>query len=1013
MDTLEFVTSAQVDLTNCDREAIHIPGHIQPHGIFIALLEPELIIVQVSKNTEQFLEISAESLINQNLNCLFQESQIDILRYCLTQENIEICNPVKLSFQVRDKFLLFDSVIHRSDGLLILELEPSVFNDDGFSLRFYHLVKASVFNIKKATDFREMTEFLAKEVRKITGFDRVMVYQFEPDDSGIVIAEDKRDDLEAFLGLHYPASDIPKQARKLYYENWLRFIVDVNYCPVEIIPTNNPLTNTSIDLSFSILRSVSPIHIKYLQNMGVSATLCISLINEQKLWGLIVGHHYSPKYVPYEIRKASELIGQMMSLEIVNKQQQEYEHYGERIKLIQEKLKNSLANKSFDSQVFLEDTTNLLNLVNATGAVVCFGDDLTCVGKTPSKEAVHNLIIWLESECQQEIFYTNSLPKVYPDVKPLKDMASGLLAISIFLNHTSYHLIWFRPEVIQTVNWAGDPNKSLSVENDGTLRLSPRGSFELWKETVRERSLPWKQIEIDAALELRNAFMLAALEFYQAAMQQAADAADAANRAKSQFLAKMSHELRTPLNAILGFTQVLARNSSLNKEQQEYLGIIGRSGEHLLSLINDVLEMSKIEAGLVTLNKNSFDLHRLLDDLEEMLQLKANFKGLQLIFERDSNIPQFVNTDESKLRQVLINLLGNAIKFTDEGCIRLQTIGSQSPTIIDNEGLTIYFTVEDTGSGIAPSEIDTVFEAFVQTETGRQSMEGTGLGLPISRQFVQLMGGDISINSSLGKGTIVKFDIKVTPAITANSQTEQSTTRAIALVPEQPPYRILVVEDSRENRQLLVKLLTSVGFEVREAENGLEAISLWSTWQPHLIWMDIQMPIVDGLEATKQIKASKITDIPHALELPEPSVAHLFTASPVIIALTASVFKEERDRILAAGCDDFVRKPFRDSEIFDKMAQYLGVRYLYEQSTLSALPQTLGTLKSLTPADLAVMSAEWIAQVHKATLCGDDELMLQLIAQIPLEQVSLANTLTDLVNNFDFEQIERLTSPNQ
>lgn len=472
-------------------------------------------------------------------------------------------------------------------------------------------------------------------------------------------------------------------------------------------------------------------------------------------------------------------------------------------------------------------------------------------------------------------------------------------------------------------------------------------------------------------------------------LNEAKTAAEAANRAKSEFLANMSHELRTPLNAILGFTQIMNRDSALKPEQQENLGIINRSGEHLLSLINDVLDMSKIEAGRSELNKNDFDLYLLLDTIEEMFQLKADSIGLQIRIEISPEVPQYVRSDESKLRQILINLLGNAIKFTAVGDVILRVRGGETE---QGENLTyiLLFEVEDTGPGIAPDELVSLFEPFVQTETGRKFQQGTGLGLPISRKFVQLMGGDITLSSTLGQGTVFKFDIPVDLAQATNIQTEKPTRRVIGLEPGQPRYRILVVDDHWTNRRLLTKMLLPVGFEVCEAENGQEAIALWSSWEPHLIWMDMRMPMINGYEATQQIKS------------------HLKGQATVIIALTASNFEEEREIILSAGCDDFLRKPFREEVIWEMMAQYLGVRYIYVATGFSAhQPVT----EKLTSFALAVMPTEWVSQVYHAATQLNAELISELIAQIPEEYTSLATALQKKVNDFDFDQIMNLAQP--
>ena len=477
------------------------------------------------------------------------------------------------------------------------------------------------------------------------------------------------------------------------------------------------------------------------------------------------------------------------------------------------------------------------------------------------------------------------------------------------------------------------------------------------------------------------------LENYSHRLEQKAQEAEAANRAKSEFLANMSHELRTPLNTILGFTQLMTRDRTLNPAQLEHLEIVSRSGEQLLTLINDVLSMAKIEAGRTTLNENCFDLYSLLDSLEEMLQLKAEAKGLQLIFSRSPEVPQYVQTDESKLRQVLLNLLGNAIKFTSAGGVTLRVSKPAARHFLR-------FEVADTGSGIAPAELEGLFKPFVQTETGRKSHQGSGLGLTISQQFVQLMGGGIAVSSTLGQGTVFTFEIQVSPVAETNIPTQPQYQRAIALAPHQPQYRILVVEDRWENRHFLVKLLVSLGFEVQEAENGQAAVHSWQTWEPHLILMDMRMPVMDGYEATRQIKA------------------HLKGQATVIIALTASAFDEERSVVLSAGCDDFVRKPFQEETLLAKIADYLGVDYVYEpiapRTNVSREHHVDCEPSSLKPA-LAQMSSEWLAQLHQAALRTDEQLIFSLLEQISASNPALAESLADLVHNFRIDRVIDLT----
>jgi PAS domain S-box-containing protein len=515
------------------------------------------------------------------------------------------------------------------------------------------------------------------------------------------------------------------------------------------------------------------------------------------------------------------------------------------------------------------------------------------------------------------------------------------------------------------------------------------------------------------------------------ALKQSAYAADVANRAKSAFLSRMSHELRTPLNAILGFTQVMNRNPSFSPEAQEHLGIVSRSGEHLLELINDILEMSKIDSGQITLHETSFDLYYLLDTLKEMFQLKANFKDIQLIFHRAPDVPQYLKTDESKLRQVLINLIGNAIKFTEKGEVELRVRGGEGENSLtqtqDRERTFtpsphLFFEVEDTGPGIAPEEMHLLFVPFEQTATGRKSQQGTGLGLPLTRQFVQLMGGDITVSSTVGKGTIFKFDVPLSVAQSHEVQKPQETRRAIGLAPDQPKYRLLVVDDDKSSRLLLVKVLASIGFELRQATNGLEAIALWESWEPHLILMDMLMPVMDGYEATRQIKAKEMVRWEESLN----STNHLLTTShpldtespshprgdTVIIALTANAFEEDRAVILSSGCEDIVIKPFQEEIIFEKIARYLGVRYIYEEPVVmnsKARPQDEqhSSAQSLE-VYLSQMPAEWVTQLYQAAALGSDCEIFQLIEQIPSSYAPLEHTLMAWVNDFRFDRVINL-----
>jgi PAS domain S-box-containing protein len=556
----------------------------------------------------------------------------------------------------------------------------------------------------------------------------------------------------------------------------------------------------------------------------------------------------------------------------------------------------------------------------------------------------------------------------------------------------------------------------------------------------------------------------------QVAVREAARSA-AANLAKSEFLANMSHELRTPLNAILGFTQVMSRDYSLSSEHQKNLTIINRAGEHLLNLINDILEMSKIEAGRIRLNLSSFDLINLLNNLEEMLHQHAASRNLEFRFEYEEDLPQYVETDEKKLYQVLLNLLGNAIKFTDIGRVTLRVkceqgemreMGEMEEKILSflphpPHPPHLCFEIQDTGCGIAPEEIDLLFEAFEQTEIGRKSQQGTGLGLAISRKYVQLMGGDITVNTTPGIGSTFAFNIQIALACPREMPTTQSKYQILDLAATQKPYRILVVDDSKESRLLLVKILTSMGFQVREAINGMEAVANWASWQPHLIFMDMRMPVMDGYEATRIIKSQELR-YGEELLLSEASLhsptllatnlntsqscatANLYSGDPnllkilaspgdflgktedyshkrtIIIAVTASAFEEERQKTLSVGCDDFIRKPFTQEVLLEKLSEHLGLKYTSRIETINTgvIDQSTQMFANVAEvvSHLSQMSPEWLQQIHYAAASCSDEVILQLLNQIPSDNDPVFQVFKDLANNYQFEKIMELTRTN-
>jgi light-regulated signal transduction histidine kinase (bacteriophytochrome) len=630
----------------------------------MAVREPQLEILQVSENTQELLGVEAESAIGQNLSLFLEEVQLEKLKACLLNENLKTVNPIKLSVEKSGKFLEFDCILHRWEGVLILELELAKSTENISVFSFYHSVRSTVTQIQNAKNLNDLCQMTVAEIRKVTGFDRVMIYQFNEEGNGAVVAEDKAENLSPFLGLNYPSSDIPKQARKLYLLNWLRLVPDINYKPVPIVSPNNPVNNEPLDLSFSVLRSVSPIHIEYLENMGVVASMSISLIKDEKLWGLIACHHYTPKYLNCEVRAACEFIGQVMSLELQSKEGNEDYDYKLHLKSIQTQIFEDISTSDNLSEVLVKCQHNLLEAVNASGAAIIFGGKCYRVGETPQGEALNSLTDWVQNNLKKEIFYTDSFIQFYPEAEEFKDTASGCLAIEISSIHKSYFL-WFRPEVIKTVNWAGNPKKTVEIDEDGSERLSPRKSFELWKENVKCKSLPWKQCEIDAALELKKAMINIVLRQAEklASLNTALEASVAREREKTahlktamselqrtqtqlvqsermsslgQLVAAVAYEVSNPINFIYG------NIAYANEYSQKLINLLQLYEEHYPSPSSEI--QAEIEAA---------ELEFIIEDLPKLLgSMKI---GANRIREIVQSLQNFSRVDESDLKSVDIH----------------------------------------------------------------------------------------------------------------------------------------------------------------------------------------------------------------------------------------------------------------------------------------------------------------------------------------------------------------------
>ena len=490
-------------------------------------------------------------------------------------------------------------------------------------------------------------------------------------------------------------------------------------------------------------------------------------------------------------------------------------------------------------------------------------------------------------------------------------------------------------------------------------------------------------------------------------LESAKKMAEEASRQKSDFLANMSHELRTPLNSILGFSQIIARTQPMTEQNKSNLQIINRSGGHLLSLINDILDMAKIESGRISLNPSRFDLFKVIDDVCNICKTESDAKGLVLNVETTECLPRFVETDKTRLRQVLVNLLNNAVKFTEKGGITMRVTCVDLPT--DNKAkpkdpgtVHVGFQIKDTGVGIAKSKLDQIFDPFIQDTAGIKSTEGTGLGLPISRKIARMMNGDIKVDSQLGQGSLFTLTVLLKACDDVTAHLKRSTQKSVRLQSNSlgggRNKRILIVDDHKSNRMLLSQMLTYLDFNISEADNGEEAVRLWKEGYenglpPDLILMDNRMPVMDGMQATKIIKA----------------LAAEKRVRTVIVAVSAMAFEKDSEVFLSSGCDDFVSKPFREEEIVDVLEEHLGVRFVYE--TMDEDQHESGELSNRQiQLDMENLSEKLKSDFRKAIEQVDYDRAVALLQDIGKENEALANALAEPINGYQFDKLDKLVN---
>ncbi|PLZ88880.1 cyanobacterial phytochrome A [Fischerella thermalis CCMEE 5198] len=745
-------------LSNSHNELTLNPGSIQPHGVLLAL-STQLEILQVSSNTQDYLGKQPEELLGQPLSYLIDALDLEAIAQLPTEE-IDTLNYLKVSVCTKEGKREFDAFVHRVGDKIILELESTESPAQVNFFNIHALIKRAIAKLKCTNNLIDFLQLAAQQIREITGFDRVMVYQFDHQGAGEVIAEAKTQELSPYLGLHYPATDIPEPARELYRRNSLRVIPRFNAQPAELIATTD---DTPLDLSLSVLRSVHPCCVEFHQNMGVAALMVIPLIKNGNLWGLISCHHQTPKYVPYEIRSGCEFLGQIVSSELANKVIQEEVDYKARLESLRSGVVESISQADNLKDALIQPEPRLLDLVGATGAAVCLDGEISLVGTTPDLEDVRSLITWADTQVNDNIFCTDSLPKLYPEAETFKDIASGLLLLRISkLRH--YYILWFRPEVIRTVTWAGNPHESIQVHSDGSVTLCPRKSFEQWQEIVRLTSAPWQECEIDSALSLRNAIVGIVLKKAEE-LAKINQELERSNRELASFAYAASHDLKEPLRGIYNYSVILLEDyaSALDEDATEFLQTVISLSIRMEALINGLLRLSQL--GQAALQLQAVNLNELLDQVINVFHASRQQHNLELRIPRP--LPT-IRCDPVLMNEVFSNLITNAFKYNDkaERWVEIGYLdqhwgqegqggqGSNFPTVSSPDSHSpITFYVRDNGIGIPPHHHQTIFKLFKRLHTQEKYGGGTGAGLAIAKKIVERHGGQIWVESTPGEGS--------------------------------------------------------------------------------------------------------------------------------------------------------------------------------------------------------------------------------------------------------------------
>nr|WP_068889259.1 ATP-binding protein [Pedobacter panaciterrae] len=728
----------KVDLSNCDREPIHIPGQIQSHG-FLVVLDQDSNVSHCSDNIYDLLQQDYTTLLGSPLQyvelLLGNDCPPGFITNLLSLERInksfEQINPVKM--EVLDK--LYYLIISTAADNYLLEFEPVL--SDALS-DVQKMMGHSISKMLADKNFQSLLDNTALQVKNTIHYDRVMIYRFAEDGHGEVVAEAKNDDLGSWFGLHYPASDIPKQARELYKKNLTRIIADVHTKPSKIL-TLAYNGQQPLDLTCSQLRAVSPIHIQYLKNMGVASSFSISLLVKNELWGLIACHNYTPSFIDYRSRESSKLLGQILSSALEFRQEEIHQHTQEVFKNNLDKVTKQLQETTAIEDALTKYPVNLLDITHASGAILVYEKNIIKLGITPDNIQLTGLMDWLRESNTRPIYHVKSLSAVYPEAIDYSDIASGMM-VAVISRELEEYVIFFKPEQVQTITWAGNPEKPVEIDPNGLMQISPRNSFQEWSQTVKATSVGWSIEEISSVLRLKEEVTYAinqkagAIRLLNEKLQQAYDELDT-------FSYTISHDLKNPIAAIKSYAQLLAISQVFSDRDQKLLDRIVNRADQMKLMIDAVLDYSRI--GRSEFEYKRIDTRELIQEIVKDLDLVYDTRNLTITI---GETPE-LDGEPMMMTQIFSNLIGNAVKYS--GHLENANVHIEG-TVSDTH---ICYTVKDNGIGIAPKDLINVFGLFNRMDNVKD-IEGSGVGLAIVKRIVEKHKGRIWAESELNEGSV-------------------------------------------------------------------------------------------------------------------------------------------------------------------------------------------------------------------------------------------------------------------